>query len=77
VPAIGLLANSAGMQARRFSTGSARQLDEFSSTWILVTADPNFFAQPKLLAAGRSPKLHPDLKVWTDDYSTLLPLIHW
>jgi hypothetical protein len=76
-PAIGLLANSAGMQARRISTGSARQPGEFSSTWVLVTADPNFFAQPNLLAAGRSPKLDPDLKVWTDDYSTLLPLIHW
>jgi hypothetical protein len=76
-PAIGLLANSAGMQARRVSTGSGRQPGEFSSTWVLVTADPNFFAQPNLLTAGHSPKLDPDLKVWTDDYSTLLPLIHW
>jgi hypothetical protein len=77
VPAIALLAKSAGMQAWVVSTGAARQSGEFSSTWILVTADPNFLVQPELSAAGHSPKLHPDLKVWTDDYSALLPLIHW
>jgi hypothetical protein len=77
VPAIALLAKSAGMQAWVVSTGAARQSGEFSSTWILVTADPNFLVQPELSAAGHSPKLRPDLKVWTDDYSALLPLIHW
>jgi hypothetical protein len=76
-PAIALLAKCAGMQAWVVSTGAARQSDEFSSTWILVTADPNFLVQPELSAAGHSPKLRPDLKVWTDDYSALLPLIHW
>lgn len=76
-PAIGLLAASAGMQARRVSTGSARQPGEFSSTWMLVTADPNFFAQPELLAAGHLPESKPDLRVWTDDYSALFPLIRW
>jgi hypothetical protein len=77
VPAIALLAKSAGMQARVVSTGPALQSGEFSSTWVLVTADPNFLVQPELSAAGHSPKLRPDLKVWTDDYSALLPLIHW
>jgi hypothetical protein len=74
-PAIALLAASAGMQARRVSTGSARQPGEFSSTWMLVTADPNFFAQPELLAVSHLPISKPNLKVWTDDYSALFPLI--
>jgi spermidine synthase len=77
VPAVALLARSAGMQAWVVSTGPAQQSGEFSSTWILVTADSSFFAQPELAAAGWSPKLRPHLKVWTDDYSALLPLIHW
>jgi hypothetical protein len=76
-PAIGLLANSAGLQARRVSSGSARQPGEFASTWILVTADSTFFAQPEISAAGHSLRLQSDLKVWTDDYSALLPVIHW
>jgi hypothetical protein len=74
-PAIALLAASAGLQARRVSTGSARQLGEFSSTWMLVTADPNFFAKPELLAVIHLPVSKPDLRVWTDDYSALFPLI--
>lgn len=73
-PAVALLAASAGMQARRVSTGSARQPGEFSSTWMLVTADPNFFAQPELLAVSHLPVSKPDLRVWTDDYSALFPL---
>ena len=76
-PAIGLLAASAGMQARRVSTGSAQQPGEFTSSWMLVTADPDFFAQPELSAMARLPESRPDLKVWTDDYSALLPLIRW
>jgi SAM-dependent methyltransferase len=76
-PAIALLADSAGMQARRVTNGSARQPGEFGSTWILVTADPDFFGQPELIVAGHMPKRMPGLKVWTDDYSALFPLIRW
>ncbi len=76
-PAIGLLAVSAGMQARRVSTDSTQQPGEYTSSWMLVTADPDFFAQPELSAVARLPESRPDLKVWTDDYSALLPLIRW
>ncbi len=76
-PAIGLLAASAGMQARRVSTGSIQQPGEFFSSWMLVTADPDFFGQPELFAVARLPESRPGLKVWTDDYSALMPLIRW
>ncbi len=72
-----MLAASAGMQARRVSTDSTWQPDEYTSTWMLVTADPDFFAQPELSAVARLPEPKPGLKVWTDDYSALLPLIRW
>jgi hypothetical protein len=75
-PAIGLLAASAGMQARRISTGAAQQPGEFASTWMLATADPDFFDRPELSAA-HLPESKPGLRVWTDDYSALLPIIHW
>jgi hypothetical protein len=65
------------MQARRVFTNSIRQPDEYTSTWMLVTADPDFFAQPELSAVVRLPESQPGLKVWTDDYSALLPLIRW
>jgi hypothetical protein len=76
-PAIGLLAASAGMQARRISSGSTQQPGEYSATWMLVTADPDFFAQREVSAVARLPEARPGLKVWTDDYSALLPLTRW
>jgi hypothetical protein len=76
-PAIGLLAASAGLQARRVSTGSSEQPGEFSSSWMLVTADANFFVQPEVSAVAHLPESRPELKVWTDDYSALMPLIRW
>ena len=76
-PALGLLAASAGMQARRVSTNSIQQPGEFASSWMLVTADPDFFAQPELSSVSHQPESRPGLKVWTDDYSALLPVIRW
>jgi hypothetical protein len=76
-PAIALLAASAGMQARRVSTDLTQQPGEDTSSWMLDTDDPDFFAQPELSAVARLPESRPELKVWTDDYSALLPLIRW
>ncbi len=76
-PAIALLADSVGMQARRVSSASTQQPGEYTSTWMLVTADQDFFTQPELSAVARLPESRPGLKVWTDDYSALMPLIRW
>jgi hypothetical protein len=65
------------MQARRIATDSTRQPGEYTSAWMLVTADADFVAQPELSTVARLPESKPGLKVWTDDYSALLPLIRW
>jgi predicted O-methyltransferase YrrM len=76
-PAIALLAQSSGMQARRFSSLANDERGEYSAYWVLVTDNAAFFAQPQVAAAGRAPVLRPGLREWTDDYSSLLPLLHW
>jgi SAM-dependent methyltransferase len=76
-PAIDLLAKSAGMNDMRISTDSAREPGEYVATWMLVTDSPDFFAIPEVAAAAHSQESIPGLKVWTDDYSALLPLLHW
>ena len=43
---IALLARSAGMQAETFTTGANDQLGEFTATWMLVSDNSDFFAQP-------------------------------
>ena len=76
-PAIALLAQSAGMKAMRFSSPANDDRDEFSAYWVLLTDNAAFFAQPEVAAAGRAPVFRPGLRLWTDDYSSLLPLLRW
>jgi hypothetical protein len=76
-PPIALLAESSGVEARLFSTVSNQTPGEFGSTWILVSANAAFFDQPKVAAHAIVPHLKPGLRVWTDDYSALLPVLRW
>lgn len=76
-PAIALLAQSAGMTAMRFSSAANEDRGEYSAYWVLLSDNAAFFQQPAVAAAGRAPVFRPGLRLWTDDYSSLLPLIHW
>jgi SAM-dependent methyltransferase len=76
-PAIALLAQNAGMHAMRFSNLANDDRGEFSSYWMLLCDNPAFFAQPQVAAAGKPPLFKPGLRLWTDDYSSLLPLLRW
>jgi hypothetical protein len=75
-PEIALLANSAGMQAMRVSSGENRETGEYSATWMLLTDNADFFAQRAVASHVRKPIANPSVHVWTDDYSSLLPLLH-
>jgi SAM-dependent methyltransferase len=76
-PAIALLAQSAGMQALRVTNAPNDDLGELSAVWVLVADNPAFFAQPEVASAGRPAAFLPGLRLWTDDYSSLLPLLRW
>ncbi len=76
-PPIVLLAQSAGMEARRFSVDNPSGPGEYSSTWMLVTADPQFFDMPDVAPHAHVPAPRPGLRLWTDDYSALLPVLRW
>lgn len=76
-PPIALLAASAGLQARRVSSMQNGTPGEFNATWILVSDNAPFFAQPDVADHSAVPKTKPGLRVWTDDYSALLPVLRW
>jgi hypothetical protein len=76
-PEIALLARNAGMQARRVSSEGNPDTGAFNSTWMLVSADAGFFQKPEIFNHSHQPELNPKVKLWTDDYSSLLPLLHW
>ncbi|MGC1425064.1 MAG: fused MFS/spermidine synthase [Terracidiphilus sp.] len=74
---IALLARSAGMQAETFTTAANDQLGEFTATWMSVSDNSDFFAQPEVANTARRPQEIPGLRLWTDDFSSLLPVLHW
>ena len=76
-PPIALLAQSAGMQGRRVSVDTPSDPGEYVSTWVLLTADPDFFDLPEVAPHAHTVQPKPGLRVWTDDYSALLPFIRW
>ncbi len=74
-PPITLLALSSGMQARRVSSLPNDARGEFGATWMLVSDNEAFFDLPQVAAHSVAPSLKPGLRVWTDDYSALLPVL--
>jgi predicted O-methyltransferase YrrM len=74
-PAIYLLAKAAGMQARTVQSLEDGRRGEFNATWVLVTDNGAFLALPEVAAATKPTEERSGLRVWTDDYSTLLALL--
>jgi hypothetical protein len=74
-PEIALLAQSVAMTAMRVSSAENREIGEYTATWMLLTDNANFFAKPEVASHVRKPTINPSLRVWTDDYSSLLALL--
>lgn len=74
---IALLAKSAGMRAATVTTGANDQRGEFTATWMLLSDSEDFFRQPEVARSARQPQEIAGLRPWTDDFSSLLPVLHW
>jgi spermidine synthase len=76
-PEVAELAVAAGMQARVVDTPSNKSTGEYRATWVLVTDNSAFFAQPLVEAFARTILRKPGLHAWTDDNSSLVPILQW
>jgi len=47
----------------------------FYSDWVLVTDNTEFLANPEVVRAGEPISIPAGLRLWTDDYSSLFPII--
>lgn len=74
-PEIALLAKGAGMQAMKRTSLENDPRGEFTATWILATENPLFFPEPEVAPHMRQPTTNPRVRLWTDDYSSLLPIL--
>jgi spermidine synthase len=74
-PAIYLLAQAAGMQARTVHSLEDARRGEFNATWVLMTDNDAFLTLPAVASHMRETEQRAGLRLWTDDYSSLLALL--
>jgi hypothetical protein len=74
-PVVEQLASNAGMQAVRVIDREDRTRLVLDSDWVLVTDNAAFLANPAIMRARRAINVPAGLRLWTDDYSSLFPLI--
>jgi hypothetical protein len=74
-PQLALLAKSAHLEVRNVITGSFDARGEFRAEWVLMTYDPTFFTQSDIGPNADQIYTKPNLRLWTDDYSSLLPIL--
>jgi SAM-dependent methyltransferase len=74
-PELGLLARASHLEARDVITGSNQSRGEFRAEWVLMTRDGNFFHRDEIASLADRISVLPHMRLWTDDYSSLLPIL--
>jgi len=68
-------AQKAGLEAAFIATEDNDDLGEYAADWVLVSANKAFI---KEVAGAATPIVaKPGLRLWTDDYNSVLPLLKW
>ena len=75
VPEIAQLAVATNMPAKLFEVAGDDATGEYRSTWVLLSNSTVFFNQPDVAGAASDAPTMPHLRAWTDDYSSLLPIL--
>ena len=76
-PEVAALAGAAGMEARVVDTPAQEGRGEYRATWVLASSNAAFFAQPQVAAMAQEIPARAGVRAWTDDYSSLVPLLAW
>ena len=74
-PVVAQQAEHAGLETALITSEADDDAGTYESDWVLVTADRDFLAQPEIFDAATPIKAIPGLRLWTDDYNSLLPLL--
>jgi hypothetical protein len=74
-PEIAQLATAANMQSKLIESQPDESLGAFRSTWVLLTTNQTFFSRPEIANAATATPTDARLRPWTDDYSTILPIL--
>jgi hypothetical protein len=74
-PVVKMAADSLQKEARVVDTDDEDDDEVFGATWVLVTADRDFFSKPLLGKAAAAIHSTRYVRLWTDDYSNLFRIL--
>ncbi len=76
-PVVAAIAKDAGLYAMSVHSHGDEQNGLYFADWILVTTNQAFLSQPEVVNNAFPTPVRADLRLWTDNYSSLLPLLKW
>jgi SAM-dependent methyltransferase len=76
-PVVAAIAEDAGMKAESVHSRGDEQNGYYYADWILVTANETLLSQPEIVNNGFPTPLEADVRLWTDNYSSVFPLLKW
>jgi spermidine synthase len=74
-PVVAQEAEHAGLSAVIISNPDDEYTGGYAADWVLVTVNRDFLAMRKVSDAAAEIEPKPGLRLWTDDYSSLLPIL--
>jgi spermidine synthase len=76
-PVVAQEAQHAGLAAVMVTNPDDEYTGGYAADWVLVTANRDFLALPKIRDAAEEIAITPGLRLWTDDYSSLWAVVKW
>jgi hypothetical protein len=76
-PVVAGIAQDAGLHCLSVHSHGDEQNGFYFSDWILVSADQKFLNQPEVFNNATITPVRTDVKLWTDNYSSVFPLLKW
>jgi hypothetical protein len=65
------------MTARHIDSPPDASRGAYQSTWVLVSGNAAFFERPEIAFVAKPIANMRGVRAWTDDYSSLLPILEW
>jgi hypothetical protein len=76
-PVVAAIAADAGLRAVSVHSHGDEQNGFYYADWILVTANQTFLSQPDIINNAFPTPLQAGVRLWTDNYSSVFPLLKW
>jgi hypothetical protein len=76
-PVLAREAQQAGMHAVTVHSRADENRGIFVADWVLLTTNASFLAQPEVAQAAHPSLLRGNVGLWTDNYSSILPILKW